>query len=574
LLSDVAAQFAFPTMTAEERAEHRRDQNAFALERYRKASPFGAAACVVLSALGSMGQSEGAAWTIRAFGVTAAVVALLAIPLTRARGVVVRPNALFFAVSLPISVTGGLVAAYTGGFESAAIATVTLLWVFGSVVTLLSPLEALLDAVGQLFAATLTIVLVSPHRGSPVMFAAINAFGVALLFAGMALRQRADQEAFLVKKSLDVANRRLANMNVELESRVSEQVAEIKKRAQDIEALNAQLQHRVIERSRELAVALARLSRSGPVDGPLVGTVLNGRLEIVRSIDTGGMGEVFEAVDTITRSRVAVKTIHSQRGSDVVTLQRFLTEARAAAAVRHDAIVRTLDVDVTPTGTLFHVMELLEGQTFADWMVRAPSRPVRTIVRVGHVVADALAAAHASGLVHRDIKPSNIMLVANAPGAKIFDFGVAKLRDQAPEDDLVRTHGYVILGTPAYMAPEQVKDPGSVGPPSDIYSLGVVLYEALSLMLPHPADTAAKHLAAIMTTPPVPLSACCKDVPTELADLVMRCLAREPTERPSAATLARELQPFLESTVELGREDRPVHEMAATLADERTRKPA
>jgi tRNA A-37 threonylcarbamoyl transferase component Bud32 len=559
-------------LTAEQRARYRRDQNAVALERYRKGSPFGAAACFVLAAVGSMGQPEGAALSIRLGGLLATVLALLAVPLTRKAWVVAHPNVLFFLVSLPIAVAGGLVAAHTGGFESAAIATVTLLWVFGSIVTPLGPVDALVDAAGQLLAATVTIVVASPHRGSPFMFAMINAFGVGLLFTGLTLRQRAEQRAFLVQDSLDEANRRLANMNVELEARVSEQVAEIRKRAKDIETLNGQLQQRVIERSRELAVALARLARSAPVDGHLVGTVLNGHLQIVRSIDSGGMGEVFEAIDTVTRSRVAVKTIHSQRGSDVATLQRFLTEARAAAAVRHEAIVRTIDVDVTPTGTLFHVMELLEGETFSGWLARAPRRPIRTIARVGSVVADALAAAHAVGLVHRDIKPANIMLISSPPGAKVFDFGVAKLRERTDEEDLVRTQGPLLLGTPAYMAPEQVRDPASVGPPADVYSLGVVLYEALSLVLPHSGDSAAKHLIAITTVLPVPLRERCPEVPSGLADLVMGCLARDPSDRPTAAAVAEGLLPFLESTVELGHAHSRVEVVDATIADERTRQ--
>jgi serine/threonine protein kinase len=343
-------------------------------------------------------------------------------------------------------------------------------------------------------------------------------------------------------------------------------VAEIRTRAQDIESLNTQLQQRVIDRSRELAAALSRLGRSEPASSPPIGTVLNGRIELVRALDAGGMGEVFEAIDTATRSRVAVKTIHSRRTSDVTTLQRFLTEARAAAAVRHDAIVRTLDVDVTPEGTLFHVMELLEGQTLADWMEQTASRPLRTIARFGHVVADALATAHAAGLVHRDIKPANIMLVATPPGVKVLDFGVAKLRDEPMEGDLGLTQGDAILGTPAYMAPEQVLDPASVSGSADVYSLGVVLYEALSLTLPHSAESAAKLLVVISTAPPTHLRERCPAVPAELADLVMRCLTRDPKARPDAATLAAELLPFVESSLELSRPARRVDVLAATMA--------
>jgi eukaryotic-like serine/threonine-protein kinase len=573
VLARVTEGLALPEMTPEQEVPYRRAQDAIALERFRKGAPFGAVACVVVALLGSLGQGAPAAWTIRMGGTAAAIAALASIRLARASWVQARPNALFFSTSLVIAAAGALIAAHTGGFESAAIATVTLLWVFGSVITPLAPLAALIDAAGQLLVATVVILWASPRPGSPVMFAAINACGVALLFAGMTLRERADRRAFLVQQSLDQANGQLADMNVELERRVTEQVAEIRQRAEDIEGLNAQLQQRVIDRSRELAMALARLANKAWTDGSPVGEILNGRLELVRALDSGGMGEVFEAYDRVTRSRVAVKTIHSRRISDVTTLQRFLTEARAAAAVRHDAIVRTLDVDVTPNGTLFHVMELIEGETFADWLERAAMRPVGTIARVGHVVAGALAAAHAAGLVHRDIKPANIMLVATPPGAKVLDFGVAKLHDAgAAEDELVRTRADALLGTPAYMAPEQVLAPASVSGAADIYSLGVVIYEALSLKLPHEADSIARLFAAVSTAPPKHLRERCPAVPAELADLVMRCLERESGMRPSAATLAKELLPFVESSVSLGPVSRRIDAQAPTLEVEPARQ--
>jgi tRNA A-37 threonylcarbamoyl transferase component Bud32 len=574
LLARVTEGLAFPEMTPEQGAVYRRAQDAVALERFRKGAPFGALACVVVAAVGSLGIEERAAWTIRIGGTAAAVGALASMRLARASWVETRPNALFFTASLGVAAAGALIAAHTGGFESAAIATVTLLWVFGSVITPLTPLAALADAAGQLLVATAVILFTSPRPGSPVMFVAINAFGVALLFAGMTLRERADRRAFLVQSRLDQANGQLAGMNVELERRVTEQVTEIRQRAADIEALNAQLQQRVIDRSRELAMALARLANHAWMEGSPVGEVLNDRLELLRSIDSGGMGEVFEAYDRVTRTRVAVKTIHSRRISDVTTLHRFLTEARAAAAVRHDAIVRTLDVDVTPNGTLFHVMELLEGETLAGWLERTAMRPVGAIARVGHVVAGALAVAHAAGLVHRDIKPANIMLVASPPGAKVLDFGVAKLHDPSiVEDDMVRTRGDAILGTPAYMAPEQVVDPAHVSGAADVYSLGVVLYEALSLMLPHEADSVAKLFASVSTAPPKHLFERCPEVPAALADLVMRCLEKEPGSRPNAATVASELLPFVESSALLRPVRGPIDARAATLAAEPRRQP-
>jgi tRNA A-37 threonylcarbamoyl transferase component Bud32 len=541
--------FAPPSMTAEERRLYDVAQADIVLDRHRRGVPFGAVACVLAASVGSLGLSETAAWQVRVSGGAAVLAALLSVPLSRGAWVRARPNVLFFSTSVVVAAAAATIAAYRGGFESIAMAGITLLWIFGAIITPISPRQALVDAAGQLGVAVAVILALSPRPGSFAMFGVLNACGVALLYAGFSLRERATMQAFLVQRRLDEANRALADVNAELERRVEAQVAEIRRHARDVELLNLQLQQRVIDRSRELAAALARLAEASHLDGPPVGSLLNDRVRLLRTLDSGSMGAVFEGVDYATNVRVAVKTIHRRRIADVTSLQRFLAEARAAAAVSHEGIARTFDVDVTEDGTLFHVMELLEGETFADWLAHTPRRPIGAVVRPLRVIAEALAAAHAAGIVHRDVKPANIMLIDEPPGAKLLDFGVAKLL--APADATPKlTEADVFVGTAAYMAPEQGRSAATCTPAADVYSLGVVLYEALAGASPH-GLAIGTDISAYHAEPPEDVCELSPAVPAPLAALVMRCLDHEPRRRPDGASLAAELEPFAELTVEV-----------------------
>jgi tRNA A-37 threonylcarbamoyl transferase component Bud32 len=535
-------------MTEQERRLYELAQAEIVLDRHRRGVPFGAVACLLVASVGSLGLPDHAAWRVRVGGAAAVLAALLSVPLSRLAWVRARPNTLFFFTSLVVAAAAATIAAYRGGFESIATAGITLLWIFGAIITPISPRQALVDAVGQIGVAVIVILALSPAPGSFAIFSVLNACGVALLYAGFSLRERATMQAFLVRRRLDDANRELADVNAELERRVEAQVAEIRRHARDVEQLNTQLQQRVIDRSRELAVALARLAQQARLEGPSPGALLNGRVQLVRTLDSGSMGDVFEGVDQLTGARVAVKTIHGRRISDVTSLQRFLTEARAAAAVVHEGVARTLEVDVTQDGTLFHVMELLDGETFADWLAHTPRRPIGAVVRPLRVIAEALAAAHAAGVVHRDVKPANIMLIGRPPGAKLLDFGIAKLLAQRDDPNL--TEADVFVGTAAYMAPEQGRNPAACTPAADVYSLGVVLYEALSGASPH-GLALSTDISAYHAERAVDVSELSPAVPPQLAALVMRCLEHDPRKRPDAAALAQELGPFLEFTGEV-----------------------
>ncbi|MGZ3408080.1 MAG: serine/threonine-protein kinase, partial [Polyangia bacterium] len=180
--------------------------------------------------------------------------------------------------------------------------------------------------------------------------------------------------------------------------------------------------------------------------------MLGGRFVVEEIIGQGGMGSVWAGVDKSSGARVAIKVIQATSSRQLDALRRFIREAGATATVNHPAVVRMLHVDVSDDGLLFQVQELVVGETLTRRL--GLPWPPGEAARLGAVLAEALAAAHAEGVVHRDVKPDNVMLTTTAPGLKLLDFGIAKLYD-AVSLGRETTHAGVILGTPAYMAPEQ-----------------------------------------------------------------------------------------------------------------------
>jgi tRNA A-37 threonylcarbamoyl transferase component Bud32 len=557
LLEHVATFFTLPPMSAEDLHAFRRQQVEVSVARLRSGLPFGALGCVAMTVVSGM-MIGPVAWVSGSI-VTALV--FLGIPLLGRPSIRARPQLAVFPLGLALAFAVGVISSGTAGFQSPALGALVLVWLFAGMIAPLTPADAAVQAPSHVLLCAGVILARTPQPGSASVFVVTCVSGVAFLQAGLRIRERSEAQAFLVKRRLDDANRALAALNIELERRVDEQVAKIRGHARDVDVLNAQLQQRVIDRSRELAVALARAAGPKRAGSPGVGGLINGRVELVRCLSSGGMGEVFEGFDRLTQTKVAVKMILAKNLSDITSLQRFLTEARAAAAVSHPAIARTFEVDVTENGTLFHVMELLEGETLADWMSRTQVRNVGAICRVGRVLAEALAAVHAAGVVHRDVKPSNVMLTPAPPGAKLLDFGIAKLA--APPEPGGSTQAHTILGTPAYMAPEQAIDPSSVSSPADVYSAGVVFYEVLTGLLPHDGTDVLSRLAR-GGTPPVNVSVHRPELPAALAQLVMSCLAREPTDRPSAQQIALGLEAFVDTTAELVSSAGPIDATAPT----------
>src|SRR5215204_384665 len=250
----------------------------------------------------------------------------------------------------------------------------------------------------------------------------------------------------------------------------------------------------------------------------------------------GGMAEVYLAHDQVLGRDVALKILRGQYANEEGFVERFRREAKNAAALNHPNVVQVYDQGSTGDGTYYIAMEYVPGVTLAERLKREGPLEPGEAAGVAARVAEALAVAHERGIIHRDIKPQNVLLTASG-GAKVADFGIARA---ASAETVTETS--LILGTASYMSPEQVRGE-RVGPQSDLYSLGVVLYEMLTGRLPHeasdPIATAMKHLERPAPHPrdanPV--------VPEELDALVVRLLSKDPEERyPGAAELAEDLR--------------------------------
>jgi serine/threonine protein kinase len=257
--------------------------------------------------------------------------------------------------------------------------------------------------------------------------------------------------------------------------------------------------------------------------------LLGGRYRLGERIAGGGMGSVYRAVDENLGRRVAVKVLRRELADDPTFLERFRREARAAAALSHPGVAGVYDYGELG-GSAFIVMELVEGETLAE-RIAAGRLPFPEAFAIGEQVARALAAAHAHGLVHRDVKPANVLL--GPGGAKVTDFGIAKAATSAT---LTRTG--MVLGSANYVAPEQAQGE-DVGPAADQYSLGCVLFEAVTGRTPYtganPVAIATHHVSSPVPDPRADLP----DLPAPAADLIRRALAKHPADRfPSATALA------------------------------------
>ncbi len=254
-----------------------------------------------------------------------------------------------------------------------------------------------------------------------------------------------------------------------------------------------------------------------------------GPYRVLKVLGEGGMGVVYAAFDTRLQRPVALKLMRGATTATAAARERFLREARAAARIEHDHIVGIYHAD-EEGGALYLVMPLLCGETLQARKDREGMLPLADVLRIGRETAEALAAAHEHGLVHRDIKPGNLWLEAGSGRVKVLDFGLA----QAALGDVRLTDPGSIVGTPAYMAPEQTRGT-PVDARSDLYSLGVVLFELCTGRLPFAHKEVLALLSALAFDAPPPVTDLCPDLPPALADLIMRLLTKEPAERPSSA---------------------------------------
>jgi eukaryotic-like serine/threonine-protein kinase len=259
--------------------------------------------------------------------------------------------------------------------------------------------------------------------------------------------------------------------------------------------------------------------------------VIAGRYEVRRVIGRGGMGVVYEAENTWTHRRVAVKVLDPARTSDPVQVERFMREARAASALRHPNVVDVLDMGQDPAdGSLYIVQELLVGEDLRALLEREGKLDEVKARAIFAPVLRGIAAAHATGIVHRDVKPANLFLSKGMSGElvpKVIDFGIARDVSQ----DTVRTGTGETIGTPAYMAPEQLRAERALTPAVDVWALGVVLHEMLAGDTPFPSDNYNVLVHRVLAGERPPLATTLPNLSRSLRALIDRALEPEASKR-------------------------------------------
>jgi serine/threonine-protein kinase len=272
--------------------------------------------------------------------------------------------------------------------------------------------------------------------------------------------------------------------------------------------------------------------------------LLSGKYKLGRLIGEGGMGAVYEAEHTGLDAKVAVKVLSEGGALDQKALTRFRREARAMGAIRHENVVAVLDTGTDENGVPFLVMELLEGESLAAMLRRERAVVASLAIWIGTQVLSGLTAAHAKGVIHRDLKPGNVFVARQADAShkvKILDFGISKLA-QASDSMNVTADG-ALVGTPNFMAPEQITGQGPIDSRVDIYAVGVLLYRLVTGRLPFVGKGADELYKKILAGAPVPPSKRQPDLPIALEAVILKAMAREREDRyPDAASFRAALQ--------------------------------
>jgi hypothetical protein len=299
----------------------------------------------------------------------------------------------------------------------------------------------------------------------------------------------------------------------------------------------------VVQPTTDVSTLLAAGTRTPTRDGAggseavADGQVFGERYRVDSLLGRGGMGQVFRVTDLSTGQPLALKVLRPVDGDDSDRVRRFQREIQILTRIHHPAVVRILDSGESPAG-LFFVTELVEGEDLKLSIRRRGPFPPAEAAALGATLAEALAAAHAQGVIHRDVKPNNVMIASDG-SVRLLDFGLAR---GAGVDMATLTRTGTVLGTPGYMSPEQF-DAHGVDERSDVYSLGVVLFEVLTGRLPFVAQTPIAVALAHKTEPPPLPRSLQSSVPAWLERVVLRCLEKEPARRfATAAELAAELR--------------------------------
>ncbi|MBI2892531.1 MAG: protein kinase [Deltaproteobacteria bacterium] len=278
-----------------------------------------------------------------------------------------------------------------------------------------------------------------------------------------------------------------------------------------------------------------------------LGEVLDGKYRLDRLLGSGGMGSVFAAEHVVIGRKVAVKVLHPEYAGDPTATRRFMTEARAAAAVGHESIVDIYDIGTTPDEAPYLVMELLDGESLRTLLKRRKTLSVAEAVSITLPILSALAAAHRQGILHRDVKPDNVFLLAGSAAGrpiKLLDFGVSKITWAISTNE---TRAGVIVGTPAYMAPEQACGRLDLDHRCDLYAASVTFYEAVTGRLPFPGRSTQELLLQVINGEPTPPRQVRPSLSAELEAVILRAIANNREDRyQSAEELADAFAPFAE----------------------------
>lgn len=276
---------------------------------------------------------------------------------------------------------------------------------------------------------------------------------------------------------------------------------------------------------------------------PFVGTVLAGTYRVTRMIAAGGMGRVYEAFHVRLERKLVVKVMLESHAFKPDVLARAEREAQAISRIRSEHVVDVVDVLRTPDGRPCIVVDYLEGEDLGARLAKVGTLPIGEAVSIARQICSGMRAAHAAGVVHRDLKPSNIFLVSRPGGeiAKVLDFGVAKLEGGGQE----LTQTGALVGTPAYMAPEQALNAGRVDARTDVYAIAAILYHMLTGVAPYAMDDPTVALMDLLKGEPPRARSIEKSIPEDLEAVLERAMARDPLHRTQTVErLAEELEPY------------------------------
>jgi serine/threonine protein kinase len=278
--------------------------------------------------------------------------------------------------------------------------------------------------------------------------------------------------------------------------------------------------------------------------------MLAGKYRVERVLGAGGMGVVVAARHVELDQLVAIKFVRDEAIASEDAVQRFLREARAAVKLRSEHVARVLDVGKLDSGAPYMVMEFLEGSDLGNVLSERGPLPLDAAADWILQACEAVAEAHAAGIVHRDLKPENLFLARTVGGGqkiKVLDFGVSKAIGGAGSEMSGLTRTRAMLGSPLYMAPEQMRSSRDVDARADVWALGVVLFQLLTQRWPFEAETMPELCLKVVTEPPMSLAAIRPDIPAGIGAVIERCLDKDPKRRfANAAELASGLEPFVQ----------------------------